>query len=166
MAEIRLEDILMAREKRWNKRVDLSKRCESLISASLCIPMPFRVGKKEKDALRSKCVLIEKLLVKEGFSVDGREELDGADGLTVYLLSSSGGEKLKRFCVEIEESIPNGRLLDIDVTSKTPLGRKEIGLPPRKCFICQRPAAECVSTERHSRAEIAHFIENCRLTDS
>lgn len=165
MAEIRLEDILVSRERRWNKRIELSKRCESLISISLCVPMLFRGGKKEKDALRNKCVLIEKLLVKEGFPIEGREELDGADGLTVYLLSK-GDERLKRFCVELEETLPNGRLLDIDVTSKTPLGRKELGLQPRKCFICQEPAAECVSAERHSRLEIAHFIENCGFTDS
>ena len=165
MAEVKLEDMLLAREERWAKRMELSKKCESLISVSLCIPMPFRADEKEKDALRKKCDEIEKLLAEAGFTLAGREELDGADGLTVYLLSA-GGAKLKRFCVEIEESLPGGRLLDIDITTKTPIGRKELGLPPRRCFICLRPAAECVAAQRHSREEIAEFIKGCGLTDS
>jgi len=160
-----LEKMLLAREARWAKRMELSEKCDSLISVSLCIPMPFRAGAKEKDALRKKCAKIEKLLAESGFDVTGREELDGADGLTIYILSS-GGEKLKRFCVEIEESLPNGRLLDIDITSRIPLGRKELGLPPRRCFICDRPAAECVAAQRHSREEIARFIENSGFTCS
>ena len=160
-----LENMLLAREERWHKRMELSKKCESLISISLCIPLPFRTGEKEKDALRKKCVEIEKMLLTAGFPVESREELDGADGLTVYLLSA-GGENLKRFCVEIEESLPNGRLLDIDITSKIPIGRSELGLPPRSCFICLRPAAECVASGRHSREEIAQFIKMCGLTDS
>ena len=160
-----LEEMLLAREERWNKRMELSEKCESLISVSLCIPMPFRAGEKEKAALRNKCDQIEKLLTEAGFPVDGREELDGADGLTMYLLSA-GGEKLKRYCVEIEESLPNGRLLDIDITSRIPVGRKELGLPPRRCFICSGAAAECVAMQRHSREEIAAFIRNCGLTDS
>jgi len=157
--------MLLAREERWAKRMELSAKCESLVSVSLCIPMPLRAGEKEKDALRKKCAEIERLLTAAGFPVNGREELEGADGLTVYFLSS-GGEKLKRFCVEIEESLPNGRLLDIDITAETPVGRRELGLPPRRCFICSRPAAECVSAERHGRDEIARFIKDCGLTDS
>ena len=72
-------------------------------------------------------------------------------------------DKEIRTCVKTEESLPNGRLLDIDITDKRPISRSDLGLPPRRCFICSGVAAECVATQRHSREEIAAFIEGCGL---
>lgn len=63
---------------------------------------------------------------------------------------------LKRLTVGIEESHRLGRLFDIDVFSHTltPLGRAALGLAPRRCLVCDRPAHECVRSRRHRLSDI------------
>ena len=36
----------------------------------------------------------------------------------------------------------------------TPLGREELGLEPRKCLLCDRPARECMRARTHSTREM------------
>ena len=36
----------------------------------------------------------------------------------------------------------------------TPLGREELGLEPRKCLLCDRPARECMRTRIHTTEEL------------
>ena len=62
MAE-KIEEILYGREQRWLRRMELAQNCETLLSVSLCIPLPFRAGVEEKNALRSSCEEIEKMLL-------------------------------------------------------------------------------------------------------
>ena len=54
---------------------------------------------------------------------------------------------LKSKCVALEESLPGGRLLDVDVigTDGVKISRRE----PRKCLVCGRPAAECARSRAH-----------------
>ena len=72
---------------------------------------------------------------------------------------------LKRLAVDIEESHPLGRLFDIDVFGDHPtaVGREALGLAPRRCLVCDRPAHECVRSKRHSltavRTSIATLIQ-------
>ncbi|MEG1942712.1 MAG: citrate lyase holo-[acyl-carrier protein] synthase, partial [Angelakisella sp.] len=63
---------------------------------------------------------------------------------------------IKHICVTAEEKIHGGRMLDIDVmdSSGTPVGRSQLGLPPRCCFVCHEPAAVCVSRRLHPTEEI------------
>jgi len=63
--------------------------------------------------------------------------------------------------IETEESISGGRLLDIDVMNKdgAVVSRELLGFPPRKCFICDKPAIICASRRLHSQQELADAIE-------
>ena len=36
----------------------------------------------------------------------------------------------------------------------SPLSREELGLEPRKCLLCDRPARECMRTKTHSTVEL------------
>ena len=162
-----LSAMLAAREARWQKRMELAKKCPSLISATVCVPLPYRTGPAAKALLaRSAAALIEALRLA-GLNPGAPEWLDGADGPVCFLPCEEEAEAVKRFCVGQEETLPQGRLLDLDVTAcgGTPVGRAELGLPPRKCFLCGRPAAECVSAARHAPEEIAAFVESFRLPE-
>ena len=56
--------------------------------------------------------------------------------------------------------------MDIDVITETrqdgalaepsprPMTRAEIGLPERRCLICERPARECIRARRHTADEL------------
>ena len=54
-------------------------------------------------------------------------------------------------CVALEESAPWGRLVDVDIYDRqgAPLSRTLLGLPPRLCLLCDRPAVECIRLQRH-----------------
>lgn len=63
---------------------------------------------------------------------------------------------VKRLCIAIEESQPAGRLLDLDVYSAATvqIGRASLGLPARRCLVCDQPAVDCMRTRRHAVAEV------------
>ena len=41
-----------------------------------------------------------------------------------------------------------------------PIGREELGLEPRKCLLCDRPARECMRAKTHTTEELLHRIES------
>jgi holo-ACP synthase CitX len=61
----------------------------------------------------------------------------------------------KRAAVEIETARPSSRLLDLDVyDSGRQVDRASLGLPPRTCLVCSRPAVECIRIKRHEAGEL------------
>ena len=157
-----LSAVLSAREARWRRRMELAADAPSLVSLTLCLPLPLRTAHEAKQFLKRTADRLEKDLREAGLEPAEEESLDGEDGLTVFISCRSRAEKLKLFCVNEEETLPAGRLLDMDVTGRGGriVGRAELGLPPRKCFLCGRPAAECVAGSRHAPEEISAFAEN------
>ena len=160
-ADKRLSAMLAAREARWERRMALAEETPSLISATLCVPLPLRTSPEAAALLRRSAEALRKALAREGFRPGEPEWLDGEDGAACFLPCEEEAAAVKRFCVRQEETLPQGRILDLDVTARggVPIGRAELGLPPRKCFLCGRPAAECVSAARHAPGEVAAFAE-------
>ena len=90
----------------------------------------------------------------------GWEELDrGIDALGPWaaLRARGGPEAVKRLAAALEASLPFGRLLDLDVyvTGGRPLDRAALGLPQRRCLLCDRPARECIRAQRHDAGGLA-----------
>ena len=162
-----LEAMLDAREARWRYRCALAPTCRALVSATVCVPLPLRTQERCKAFLRASVRALRAALTTEGIGVSEAEELDGADGLTVFLRTDGDPARVKACCCALEESLPNGRLLDADVmdASLRQLSRTELGLPPRRCFLCGAPAAACVASGRHPPREVAAWIE-ARLFDT
>ncbi len=66
-----------------------------------------------------------------------------------------GGTEAKRRCVAIEAGHALGRLFDLDIHADGRLrSRSGMGLPPRRCLICERPAKVCAAMAMHSAAEL------------
>lgn len=57
---------------------------------------------------------------------------------------------LKRLLVEIEETGPSGRLLDLDLLDVHghPVSRESLGLHQRRCLLCNQPAKLCARSRR------------------
>ena len=157
--EISLEELLGFREYKYKKRLELEKECSCLISMTLCIPAEFRLTEKYKSFLRRSADEVCSELLKGGTRIIRTLELDGADGLTVFIITD-GDSDIKRKCILLEATLPAGRLLDIDVSCGSALSRRDMGLPPRRCFICGGEAAVCVAGQKHSRQEIADYIRS------
>jgi holo-ACP synthase len=62
----------------------------------------------------------------------------------------------KAACVAVESASAAARLVDLDVLGPdgVALGRSALGLPPRACLLCDRPAVECIRVGRHPAAEV------------
>ena len=145
----------------------LAEKSPSLISATLCLPLPYRTDQGAKALLRRSVKALQGALQQAGYGPGKLKWLDGADGAAAFLPCEQEAKAVKRFCVEQEETLPQGRILDLDVTAQggIPLGRAELGLSPRKCFLCGRPAAECVAGARHAPEEIAAFAEKMIVSE-
>lgn len=79
-----------------------------------------------------------------------------------FLLQYAGGKKeaeaLKRAAVRLEQALPFGRIFDIDViTQDGAISRRDLGLKPRRCYICGREAKICARERAHSIGELRDF---------
>ena len=104
------------------------------------------------------------LVQRASAALEGRlagvgEPVAGLDALGQYAAFSTAGDpaSAKLAAIELEESIPAGRLLDIDVylPDLRPLDRVTLGLPPRRCLVCAEPAVDCIRVRRHDPATLA-----------
>jgi holo-ACP synthase CitX len=70
-------------------------------------------------------------------------------------------DEAKRFAILVEETLPYGRLLDLDVYGDggAPLDRAALGLPQRACLACDAPARECIRAGRHGAAVLAARVD-------
>lgn len=82
---------------------------------------------------------------------------EGIDGITAYFYFDNN-ECLKEKCVNIEESDPLGRFVDIDVyyNDTTSVSRNSL----RKCYICDDYAFVCNRLKRHTKDELIKHIED------
>lgn len=69
---------------------------------------------------------------------------------------------IKKQTIKLEDSTPMGRLFDMDVidVNGTSLSRRDLGMPGRKCLICENEAALCARSRKHS---LDQLLERIRL---
>lgn len=79
----------------------------------------------------------------------------------------------KATLVEFEHTHPIGRWMDLDAysTQGVPVGRSALGLPARRCFLCDEEATMCRRLGRHPLSEVhehtlgnlSSYVETCGL---
>lgn len=72
----------------------------------------------------------------------------------------------KTVCAALEEMIPGGRVLDLDVYEEAgkPVLRSSLGLNQRTCFVCSGNVVDCRVAAKHSAKEISDaFIYQAKL---
>ncbi|MEG2143771.1 MAG: citrate lyase holo-[acyl-carrier protein] synthase, partial [Oscillospiraceae bacterium] len=149
--------VLDAREVRWRKRLQMSQEWKkTLVAITLCLPLICRTHKDYVGIFTKLCERVRDCFAKAGIAVDDSIYIDGADGPACLFTAEGDAFDAKRLCVMAEENILGGRMLDIDVMDKNgaPIGRTMLSLPPRRCFICEQPAAACVSRKLHQPKDI------------
>jgi phosphoribosyl-dephospho-CoA transferase len=87
----------------------------------------------------------------------------GEDILGEFLIftATTDPRRMKERCVALESAMPWGRLLDLDVydAGGRPVTRRALGLPERKCLVCEEPARDCIRLGRHREAELRARVE-------
>jgi holo-ACP synthase CitX len=86
---------------------------------------------------------------------------ESLEGPTLTYVAEGDIKDIKIKTINIEESHPLGRLLDIDVYDRSlnQISRKDLGINPRKCYLCDETAAVCVRSKRHKTEDIINYIE-------
>lgn len=147
--EVSLQDILNAREVRAEKQKELLLQySKPLLCFTMNIPGPekyspeisvgFQVGHRLiTDALKGR--ILHKELYRKN---------TGCEGFYIVDMLST---ELKQLAVELEEIPSIGRLFDMDVLDidGRKISRQELGLPPRKCLLCNNDAAICARSRAH-----------------
>jgi holo-ACP synthase len=95
-----------------------------------------------------------------GLRMERKEVRRGACGREALFLPAAEPLRLKRLCIQIEKQHPLGRIFDFDVyrVDGTAVGRAELELPPRRCFLCAEPARECARLRRHPAADLQSYL--------
>lgn len=157
--------VLDAREARWQRRLALAReRGCTLVTVTLCLPVAYRTAPEFHRLMGGLFRRFQAILRERGIPFREEEPLEGADGPALFLTAAAPAGEVKRVCVEAEGLLPGGRMLDIDVMDGRgePVGRSLLGLPPRRCFVCEEPAAVCVSRKVHTKEQIDGRVEELR----
>ncbi len=84
------------------------------------------------------------------------------DPLGSFLLFTGPADarRMKEACVALESAAPWGRLLDLDVygADGRPVTRRSLGLPERRCLVCDEAARDCARLGRHRDAELRNRV--------
>lgn len=87
----------------------------------------------------------------------------GTDLLGPYrlLVAAEPASAVKPLAVAIERDLLGGRVLDLDVLTPdgNPVDRGSLGLEPRCCYVCHRPARECILLARHTLQELLVAVD-------
>ena len=158
---IGLEQMLAAREQRAARQVDALTRFDKPV-VSMTVVMPGPV----KDSWLSRRVLAEALQEVEaasetrGWRMPSREMLWRKTGPEALYVVDTDARILKAAMVELEDDQPLGRLWDLDVIAPRQggLSRHDLGLPARRCLICERPAHVCGRSRAHPLEELLNAI--------
>lgn len=163
---VTLEEMLLAREKRVARQHRaLSCYRLPLISFTLVAPGAVknspvwqRVARHARQEITALCQQMSWVCVWE-------KQVDECSGPEWMAAICAPAKALKQQMSMLEERHPLGRLWDIDVIDSDgrSLSRCELGLPARRCLICQQDAHVCARSRQHTLDllldEIARRIE-------
>lgn len=155
-----LQSILGAREERWNFRLGLIKKHHRpVLSLSMVIPGP---DKNLPGVLAGFSALTSRVDgVLMGRIVESHR-MSGADGPSMHWVVDMVPEDLKALALEVEGNHPLGRIADLDVLGDNgePLGRLDMGFPPRTCLLCDKPAKECGAARSHGLEDLVTEVRS------
>ena len=159
--EITLEQLLEARDRRYDRQLALAKEWPDRTLVCMTVVLP---GPVKRDARSLKVAEAGVKAVREVFSPVHEECFDRETGFEGFFVVDGDLLDVKKACCEIENEHPYGRLMDLDVLEKVgervvPVERERVGEAPRKCLVCGRPARECMRSRAHDFVNIVQAID-------
>lgn len=154
--EATLQEILDARENRVCRQKELlSQYGKALISFTMNIPGPVKLDRDIRIGFFVGCRLIRDCFAGHLLHA---EEHHRSTGCEAFYIVDLPARELKARAIEIEDADAVGRLFDIDVlnTDRQKISREDLGLPRRKCLLCDQDAVVCASVRAHSLQELTN----------
>lgn len=151
MPEVTLAQVLQSREDRVQKQEQLRRRYGSTI---LCFTMniagPVKISPLIERGFRAGLAMLEQRLSPS--AILHREVLTAVTGCQALYAVSIGAPEAKEICVAIEDSLPLGRLFDMDVLAAD--GSKLTRGSLRGCLVCGAPGRGCAARRLHSVGQL------------
>ena len=161
---VTLDQLLESREDRARRQQALLEAHPGQTLLCLTVQLP---GSVKRNALSLAIARAGVEALEAAFAHAAVQERDLVTGFEAYCLVPLLPLEAKRLCCNIEDRHPLGRLMDVDVLEMAgrdtavpvPVSRGRIGLPPRQCLLCGRPARECIRQRSHSPEQLLAKIE-------
>ena len=151
---VTVADMLSARDRRAVRQRRFLQMSPVLISFTMNIPGPVKTSPAILAAFREGVRRVERAVGVRPI------QYEAFTGPEAYFPMNADAAAVKRDMCRIEDEEPLGRLYDLDVLSERgeKSSRAALGLPPRRCLLCGRPAFECARSRTHSVAELSREI--------
>ena len=149
---VALDDVLAARDARVARQQAMLQQGGVLLSLTLVAP-----GAVKRSPLLDAifAAALDALRPHVGDARARQEAVDDGGHHALYLLDGDAHDWKKRV-IALENRSPLARLWDIDIIDRDgkPVSRRDLGLPPRRCLICDDDAKTCARARRHSIGEL------------
>lgn len=154
---VTLSEMLDARERRAFRQKELLEKYQHTM---VCFTMNIAGPIKNSPLIRRGFELGKRFLKERINALKIKtlycEEINEATGNEAIYIFEADARIIKEITSAIEDESPLGRLFDMDVLR--PDGEKadrtELGLTPRLCLICAKPAKGCARSRSHSVEEL------------
>jgi len=162
---VTLTELLESRDNRRRRQQSWLADANGLTLAVLTIVMPGSV-KRDDVSLAVARAAVTALDEEFGALITKVETFDLSTGFESFMLIDAPASEVKRRTCSLEDTHPLGRLFDIDVIDAAgiPMSRTALGVPARKCLLCDDDARVCMRSGRHSYDELLDHI--CRMVRS
>ena len=149
---VALDDILAARDARVARQQAMLAQGGVLLSLTLVAP-----GAVKRSPLLD-AIFAAALAALRPLVDDARARIEAVDDSghhALYLLDGEARDWKTRM-LALENRAPLARLWDIDIIDRdgVAVSRRDLGLPPRRCLICDDDAKTCARERRHDIAAL------------
>jgi len=155
-------EMLAAREVRAARQAAaIAQFGRPLVSMTIVMPGPEKDGYLALRTMMTALQEMDDLINASNWPLISRRVLWPKTGPEAIYVVDADAESLKLGAIFLEERYPIGRLWDIDIitTAGAPLSRTQMGMPARRCLLCDQPAHECGRSRRHSLPELLKQIQ-------
>ena len=152
-----MEKVLKARENRQKNLKKLMKKGYVYLILKVNVP-----GEDKRPIIAKFLINLFRKRIFRTFLVKNSHFYSGFDGFyEIFEINSCEALSVKQLCINIEDNIPLGRYVDIDVyyESLTSISRSELGYDGRKCYLCDNLAHVCARSRTHSVIELKEKME-------
>lgn len=156
MRQVTVGDMMAAREARAQLQRELLSRHPgaTIVCLTMNIAGPVKTTPEIERAFAWGWGAVRAVAAPRGalFAADIHPHT-GPEGALCVMADAT---QLKQRLCQIEDGEPLGRLLDIDVIGPDgeKLERTALGLPARRCLLCDRPAPVCARSRAHGAQEL------------
>ena len=149
---VALDAVLAARDARVARQQAMLQQGGVLLSLTLVAP-----GAVKRSPLLD-AIFAAALAALRPHVDDARARIEAVDDSghhALYLLDGEAHDWKTRM-LALENRAPLARLWDIDIIDRdgVAISRRDLGLPPRRCLICDDDAKSCARTRRHNIGEL------------